>query len=481
MSTPEFVIIELVKNKYITLEAHAMKSIPQTNKDINSISNTITRFLKRYKLVMLLKSCNAYKVKGFPVISVFEYLLSLVFTNRSMYMNFVTNNHCPHFKKDTVYRFINSPTVHWQKFTALLAAKVTSQSIIRLTDKSRENVLIIDDTLFERNRSKNVELLSRVYDHAKHKFSKGFRLLTLGWSDGNTFIPVAGSLLSSSDGKNLLKEADNTLDKRSIASKRRCQAQRKATTVMLELIELALKSGIKASYVLFDTWFCSPSSLISVKKTGIDVIAMAKKSSKVHYIYQGEKKSVKEIYSSCKKRRGKSRYLLSVEAFAQKDETIIPIKLVFVRNRNNRNDYLVLVSTDVSLQENEIIRLYGKRWDIEVFFKVCKSYLNLSKSFKGLSYDAQTAHVAIVFTRYTMLSLENRFQIDDRSIGELFYLACDELVDISYQESYYLIMEVLLSVVQEYFNLSNNQMDELVNKFMSNLPNSLKNNLKSCA
>ena len=48
-------------------------------------------------------------------------------------------------------------------------------------------------------------------------------------------------------------------------------------------------------------------------------------------------------------------------------------KLVFVRNRNNRKEYLVLLSTDTTLTEDEVIQLYGKRWDIEVFFKTCKS------------------------------------------------------------------------------------------------------------
>lgn len=35
-----------------------------------------------------------------------------------------------------------------------------------------------------------------------------------------------------------------------------------------------------------------------------------------------------------------------------------------------------------------------------MFFKTCKSFLKLGKEYHGLSYDALTAHVAIVFTRY---------------------------------------------------------------------------------
>lgn len=46
-----------------------------------------------------------------------------------------------------------------------------------------------------------------------------------------------------------------------------------------------------------------------------------------------------------------------------------------------------------------------------------------------MSYDAMTAHTAIVFTRYMMLSLENRESNDTRSMGELFLYFSDELVD----------------------------------------------------
>ena len=88
---------------------------------------------------------------------------------------------------------------------------------------------------------------------------------------------------------------------------------------------------------------------------------------------------VMAIYRSQKKRRGRSVYLLSVEAEAVKDGERLPVRLVYVRNKNKRSDYLVLVSTDLTLSEEEIIQTYGKRWNIEVFFKMCKSYLKLGK------------------------------------------------------------------------------------------------------
>ena len=71
--------------------------------------------------------------------------------------------------------------------------------------------------------------------------------------------------------------------------------------------------------------------------------------------------SAPAIFRAAKKCRGRSPYLLSVEAEVVKGKQAIPVKLVFVRNRNKRQDYLILVSTDVNLSEEEIIQTYGKR------------------------------------------------------------------------------------------------------------------------
>lgn len=138
-----------------------------------------------------------------------------------------------------------------------------------------------------------------------------------------------------------------------------------------------------------------------------------------------------------------------MEVAVVKGEESLPVRLVFVRNRNNRKDWLILVTTDMSLTEEEVIRIYGKRWEIEVFFKVCKSYLRLEKDCRALSYGAMTAHVSIVLLRYMFLALEQRESKDDRSIGELFYLSIDELSDICYIEAARLLMVLFAARLQE--------------------------------
>ena len=170
-----------------------------------------------------------------------------------MYMNLITGRNTPAFAKDTVYRFMKMTQINWMRFTIIVASRIIKTAIEPLTGEDRTNVLILDDSLFERSRSKKVELLAKTYDHAKHRFCFGFRMLTLGWSDGNTFLPINSVLLSSENKQNRLAEA-TPMDKRTVAYKRRALSVQKGTQVMLELLKTAKAAAIPASYVLFDSW-----------------------------------------------------------------------------------------------------------------------------------------------------------------------------------------------------------------------------------
>ena len=454
------------------------KSITQANQNDKQISKSIEKFFKRFHISSALKASNAYKKKGIPVIEVFQYLFLLIFSNRSMYMSLITGRNTPGFAKDTVYRFMKMLQINWIRFTTLLVSRIIRDAIVPLDSEDRANVLIIDDSMFERNRSKKVELLAKAYDHANHRYRFGFRMLTLGWSDGSSFLPVNSILLSSENKKNRVNEAVK-VDKRTAGYKRRLLSIQKGTQAMLELLKTAKKAAVPAKYVLFDSWFSSPSTLHAVKTIGYDVIGMVKKTPKMFFRYKGEDMSLITIYNRNKKRRGRSRYLLSVLVDVVKDGKVIPAKVVYVRNRNKRKEYLCLISTDTTLDENEIIRIYGKRWDIEVFFKVCKSYLNLSRECNSLSYDAMTAHTAVVFTRYMMLSLESREGNDNRSLGELFLYFSDEMSDITWIQAFRMLLQMFRTILNNNTELSDDKIDELVDTFMNTLPALLKAQLQA--
>lgn len=270
--------------------------------------------MQRFHLGKLLFKCNAGKEKGIPVMDVFRFLFCMMFSDRSFYMQMKTGTFGEGFSKNTIYRFLNNARTNWQRFTALLSASIINGFMKPLTDEKRKDVFIVDDSLFDRSRSKKVEMLARVFDHCSMKYRSGFRMITLGWPDGNSFIPVSYSLLSAAEDKNLLCEGKQ-YDGRSLAGRRRRQSRHKATDVMAELIHSAQCAGITVKYVLFDSWFSSPKTILELKKQEhSDTIAMVKKS-KTKYRYQGERYNVKDIYSRNRKRRGRSRYLLSVPVF----------------------------------------------------------------------------------------------------------------------------------------------------------------------
>ena len=210
-----------------------------------------------------------------------------------MYMQQKTGSYREAFSKNTFYRFMNGTRTNWLKFTTLLSKAVVN-TLEPLTDESRINAFVVDDSLFERTSCRKTELGSRVFDHAAMRYAKGYRLMTLGWTDGNTFIPVNSTLLASSKKQNILG-VRKQYDGRSLAGRRRRLAQTKGTDAMLELIRTAQAAGHQADYVLFDTWFSCPAQLVAVKNLGLDSIAMVKKSSRIRYEFDGKQLSLKKI------------------------------------------------------------------------------------------------------------------------------------------------------------------------------------------
>jgi hypothetical protein len=209
---------------------------------------------------------------------------------------------------------------------------------------------------------------------------------------------------------------------------------------------------------------------------------MLKISSKIHYLYQGEWMNLKEIYKRLTP-TVKGNIIGSVTASIRESKNnpeLIEVKIVFVKDRNSKN-WLAVLSTDTTVSDDEIIRIYGKRWDIEVFFKVIKSYLALAKEFQGRSYDMMLAHTTVVFMRYAMLAIGSRNSNDLRTIGDLFYYICDEAEDIKFSTSLMLVIELLRNILKENPIISEEIAHQIMDAFILALPEVWTQNLKLSA
>jgi hypothetical protein len=454
-----------------------MLSISERFYAVQSSIKSVNAFYNRYRLGTELKRAGAYKQKGVHISDIVKYLMSLVYTGKSMFQDLRSETPFTRgFRKDTVYRFMNMASVNWQAFLLSVARKVVDE-IKRLTSEQRSFAFVIDETLYKALYAKKTELVSWVYDHAekgRNKIKCGFRMLTLSWTDGVSLVPLAFRHLASSDKEKQCCGANPLLDKRSRAYRIRREAVSKATEVLLIQLKAALKAGITAKHVLFDSWFAYPATITKIHALGLHVTARVKDTATISYLVNGERRTARQIFKENRKRCGMSRYLLSVEVMLRANEDgemcTLPARLVYVRNRRKRNEWVAIVTTDLSLTEEGIISLYGKRWDIEVFFKVCKSYLRLTGEFRQISYDSITAHTALVMIRYMILSVDKRTHEDPRSLGDLFYSCYDEVADIRFERALMLIMGLLSEVLEnDYLGLTKAQMAEILDVFITKL------------
>lgn len=229
-----------------------------------------------------LRATGFTKRLGFSCACLFVLVFSLVFRQRNWFQLFDSVKGSDFPGKDAVYRFLNHPCFSWRRFLTQFSTE-TVKRVSHLTANKRVKVLIIDDSMYERNSSKKVEMLARFHDHARNCYYKGFRLLTLGWSDGHTFLPLNFALLSSA--KSLLHGVSDQIDKRTCGYRRRKEAFQPAPTVTVDMIDRALDAGVEASYVLMDSWFTHAPLLNAIRDRGLNAIGMVKAARHVLTTY----------------------------------------------------------------------------------------------------------------------------------------------------------------------------------------------------
>ena len=383
------------------------------------------------------------------------------------------------FSRDTVYRFLNSPYHRWRAFLAQIAKTVVC-FFSTLTSGDKRKVFVVDDSLYNKNRSKKLELLSRIFDHVDGIYVKGFRFLTLAFTDGISLIPIDFAMLGT---KKILCEANPDIDKRSSGFKRRLEAVCEAPSVLLTMIDNARNIIRDWSYIVFDTWFCTPPLIREIAKRNLHVTGRLK-NDKTHFLFRrnGKEsfvnleqlfKKLSKIPKAVRKRQQQTSDILGSfrVCLPQVDEhEAFPIKIVFVKNRNKSssdpNAWLGILTTDLELSEEEVICMYAKRWKIEEFFKVAKSLLKLEKEFQGRSYDMLIAHATLVCIRYIFLELERRQNVDIRTCGEIFWHCCEEIADLKLKEAILLIFNAL----EAFFQRFSTQSQDYLKDFIASLP-----------
>lgn len=416
----------------------------------NAVNANFISAIKELKISSLLHQCGIRKTtrkqrgeasgEKRTAFEIFQFLLLMVFQGCNLYRFLGSKKQDIACSKNTYNRFLNDCHYNWRRFITMLAVRVIAY-FDTLTCDDRFKALVIDDSVINRNRSKRVELLAFIFDHVIGRSVKGFNLLTIGWTDGYSFIPVAFNMLSSAKAGKRLNGMKETIDRRTNGFKNRVAATMKKPDAAMEMIRHALNAGIPADYILMDTWFTNEPFIKNVLGVGLDVIGMLKDNSQMYH-YKGKLVNLKQLASHFVRSDTPADLLGSVIVRTKKHR--IPVKLVFVRNRNKRDEYIVILSTDCSLSDSEIVRRYGYRWSIECCYKVCKSLLKLGKEFQPVNYDTTVSGTALVFTRFILLEWMRRKQNDPKTVCELFFICFDDIRDIELSDALERLLAIFL-------------------------------------
>ncbi len=480
-----------------------MKSIAHFSEENTRISTSLDQFFQVFSLSSLLRRCRIQKKRGVSTTSLFQFVFRLPFTGKNLYHTFASSSTPVDFSIHTVYRFWKKATYHWSRFLLLVSTRCIKRFVHPYNNADRIPVIIADDTMIAKPYSSHMDMLSYVWDHAEGKSRQGFSCLTLGWSDGSTFCPLSFRLLTSKRHHVNDTYWDWTWNRHpsSLAYQRREGSTESKPTVLVSLLQEAQQAKIPARHVVFDSWYTSPALCREiVSKTGYHCIGLLKNNRTRYRRIVGSETALtysspmrlSELYALCRKEGEESsqqskirlskkihlRIYGDIQVSLGDIETGCPLraKIVFVsahhhgKKTSQTRSWIAILSTDTTLSSQEIVRLYSKRWDIEVFFKTMKSLLHVEKEYQFRSFDSMIAYMTMSFVRYIYLAWHSRQNTDVRTYGELYYQVWDELQDVTFQEAMERVLSILQKIMIDNFPAVAEKIHTLFTLFMQTLP-----------
>ena len=359
--------------------------------------------------------------------------------------------------KDTFYRFKENP-YNWRTFLNQVNKHIFSSINLEKSPKN-ETYFVLDDTITEK-RGKRIENVSFVRDHNLQRNVNGFCIVLLGLLTQNGFYALDFAYRFGK--KRYLKSPERIGDKKTASGQRSFEAKYKTKPQLaLMMIENAVKRGITAGYVLFDSWYASPVFINNIRKIAAGAIHVIcrLKNNNTKYLYNGTPYNLSELYKKAKPHFKKDKKtglkLYRINAFLPKSKQGITIVFskgyrepdesdVKGKKKEKKPNWTAFLSTDTSLHASTIIKKYTRRWSIEVCFKECKQMLGLGKE-QCNNFNGQVFAATASFFRYNLLNYLNEKENYD-TLGMLFEHLIDEAAVITYSKRLWLFFKELFRV-----------------------------------
>ena len=384
-----------------------------------TLKNPIYQTLQLLNIKSILKSANFVKKREgvAPYLVVLHFVYMLVMNKKIATFIHQSNES---FKKDTYYRLLQNSGYNWRKLLSLTTHKIL-KLLHKVQDATSIKVFIVDDTV-EGKTGKYVEgSRDGLWSNKEKRTIRGINSVSLNYSDGYSNFMLDFAISMGNHARIKLEEFTQELDRKTTAYKRRVEIMDGKSQIAIDMVKRAIKSGIYADYLLVDSWYNKPIFIKEMNDMGLKVISRIANNNKI-WNFTGKEKTLNAIYEKSKKvtseKMGKYGKKIQFTYFSVvvEHKNAGKIKIVFLKTSDN---LIPIASTDLEINDEAIIEIYKRRWDIEQGYKELREHFGFGQE-ENRIYEALIARMTLSFFAYNIVSYINGISHEPKTIGGLF-------------------------------------------------------------
>jgi len=292
-------------------------------------------------------------------------------------------------------KLMDGEVSHDQVSRMLSSSKMTSKNWWRMVKpqvrkiEQVDGLMLVDDSIVEKAYTDENEIICWHYDHSKGRAVKGINFITTMYYAQGVALPVAFEIIA---------KTEKYIDKKTGKEKRRSKVTKNEYARCM--LQAAYKNKISFKYVLNDIWFASAENMRFVKLDLKKDFIMALKSNR------------KVALSEDDKNNGKYQRIDQLELPEGTTQTIylegVPFPMHLVRqvfkNEDGSTGVRYLVTSDLTLDADQIITIYQKRWKVEEYHRSLKQNASLAKS-PTRTETTQTNHFVAALWSFVKIEL----------------------------------------------------------------------------
>jgi hypothetical protein len=384
----------------------------------DKLKNPIYQTIQLLNIKTILTKSNFTKKEGVAVHLVVLHFVYMLVMNKKIFTFRKQSNDS--FKKDVYYRLLSNSSYNWRSLLSLSSLKILSL-LHKIQDAKAIKVFILDDSV-EDKVGKNIEgSCDRLYSNKEKRKIRGINIVSLNYSDGFSNFMLDFALAVNKYARVAIEDFTNKVDHRSNAHKRRLEMTKGKLQIAIDMVKRAVASGIYADYLLVDSWYSKPVFIKEMNTLGLRVISRIANNNKI-WNFIGKEKTLEGIYNKFKENKtakpgtyGK-KIKFTYFSVVVEHKTAGKLKIVFIKTKEK---LIPIVSTDLDINDEQIIETYKRRWDIEQGYKELREHFGFGKE-ENRIYEALIARITLSFFTYNIVSYINRISNEPKTIGGLF-------------------------------------------------------------